>query len=130
MTGTKSHLIISLSSPDDKETLAELGRQLRQAVLSVNDVAEAEFAPLPPEANTKPGVAVDWTTLLVALVSSGALTAVVTTVQMWLMRKQGRTVKLKLGDDELELTGLSDEQQEKALQIWLNRQHGLILPHA
>ena len=55
----------------------------------------------------KTGMVVDMTTLLVAFASSGALTAVVTAVSAWVMRNQGRTAKLKLGDDELELTGLS-----------------------
>ncbi len=129
MSDTKPQLTLSIQSADDAETLAGLGRQLRQAVLAVNGVTEAEFASLPTEENTRPGLVIDWTTLLVALASSGALTAVVTTVQMWLLRNQGRTVKLKLGDDELELSGLSREEQENTIQMWLNRQHGLILPY-
>lgn len=112
---------------DDAEREAELGRALREAVLST-DVEKADFAAKPAPSGAKTGIVVDMTTLLVAIASSGALTAVVTAVQAWVMRNQGRTAKLVLGDDELELTGLSRDQQDKAIKTWLDRQRGYNLP--
>ena len=108
---------------DDAERVAELGRALREAVLST-DVEKADFAEKPAPAGTKVGLVVDMTTLLVAV----ALTAVVNIVGAWAMRNQGRTVELELNGDKLKLTGLSRDQQDKTIQAWLDRQRGFNLP--
>jgi|CXWL01.1.fsa_nt_gi hypothetical protein len=127
MPASTLHLTFETLADDDAERVAELGRALREAVLSA-DVESADFAESPAPPNTRSGIELDWTTLLVAVVSSGALTAAVTAVQAWVMRNQGRGVKLKLGGDELELTGLSRDQQDKAIKAWLDRQRGFNLP--
>ena len=127
MPAATLQLTFETLADDDAERVADLGRALREDVLSTH-VEGADFAEKPAPPGAKPGLAVDMTTLLVAIASSGALTAVVTAVQAWVMRNQGRTAKLKLGDDELELTGLSRDQQDKAIKAWLDRQRGFDLP--
>jgi hypothetical protein len=128
MATTTLQLTFAPQAEDDAERVAELGRALRQAVLST-DVEKADFAEKTAPAGAKTGMVVDMTTLLVAIASSGALTAVVTAVSAWVMRNQGRTAKLTLGDDELELTGLSRDQQDKAIRGWLAHQQKSDLPN-
>ncbi|WP_434482080.1 hypothetical protein OG585_52300 (plasmid) [Streptomyces sp. NBC_01340] len=55
---------------------------------------------------------------------SGALLPVlVGLVQDWLNRQRSGTIRLKIGDDEIELTATSDEMRQRALEEFLRR-HG------
>jgi hypothetical protein len=60
--------------------------------------------------------------LLVRLTSTPELLrAIVSTVQGWLTRSSARSVKIKLGDSELEVTGVSSKQQERLIDDWIAR---------
>jgi hypothetical protein len=112
------------AGPDaDAEEIAELTLRLRndlreQDVGSV-DLAHGEEAP----AGAK-GSAVEWGTLVVGVVSSGALTAVLTTANSWISRQRRGRVHVKIGDDELMLTGMPSEDQRRLIDHWLERQRG------
>lgn len=72
----------------------------------------------PPGARAAEGTSLG--TLLVTLASTPELfTAIVGTVREWLSRARSRSVKVKLGDSELELTGVSSEQQERLISDWI-----------
>jgi hypothetical protein len=47
--------------------------------------------------------------------------AVVRTVAAWLSRTGGRTVKMQLGDDSIELTNVAEEDQRQLLEAFLAR---------
>jgi hypothetical protein len=44
-------------------------------------------------------------------------------VQDWLNRRRSGTIRIKIGDDEIELTASSDEMRQRALEEFLRR-HG------
>jgi hypothetical protein len=49
------------------------------------------------------------------------LTPVVAAVQAWLGGSRQRSVKLQLGGDVLELTGVSSKDQRRLVDEWLRR---------
>jgi hypothetical protein len=62
--------------------------------------------------------------LVIGLGGSGALLPVLAgCVQDWLNRRRSGTIRMKIGDDEIELTAVSDEMRQRALEEFLRR-HG------
>jgi hypothetical protein len=117
---TSLEVQLELDPEADAEELDELTGRLRRQLLEL-DVDSVERAKgLPPPLGAR---AVDSTTLgtlVVTLASTPALLqAVVSTVREWLSRARCRSVKVKLGDSELELTGVSSEQQERLISDWI-----------
>lgn len=116
---------LDLDPEADAQELDELTRRLRRRLLELDvDSVERAKGPSPP-----PGArAVDATslgTLLVSLASTPeVLRAVVGTVREWLSRARCRRVKVKLGDSELELTGVSSQQQERLISDWIAHHAG------
>ena len=109
--------------PDaDDATVAELASRLREDLRDAADVESVRLAPggEAPE-GAKSGDPVMWGTLVVSVVSSGALTALINLANGWLGRQRGGTIRVKIGDDELELTGVSDEEQQHLVDAWLAR---------
>jgi hypothetical protein len=109
--------------PDaDPEENAELALRLRDE-LRETDAASVKLgrgddAP----SGAKSGDPVELGTLLVGVVSSGALTAVLTTANSWIARQKRGRVHVKLGDDELLLSGMPSEDQQRLIDHWLSRQ--------
>lgn len=116
---------VGLESESDAEELADLTarlqRQLRQ--LEVDAVERPSEGPAPSGAKGPELLALG--TLLVTLTkSAGGLTAVAKTVQTWLTGQHGRTVKLQLDGDTIELTGASSRDQERLVDAWIERHAG------
>lgn len=88
------------------------------------DLASIDRAPQsPPPPGTRGTGALELGALVIGLGGSGALLPVVAgLVQDWLVRRRSGTVRLKLGDDEIELT--SGEVQQRALEEFLRRHGG------
>jgi hypothetical protein len=111
--------------PDaDAEDLAEATLQLRRELLELDvDAVEVPRAGEPP-----PGTrAVDLAAvgaLVITLAQSQLLGAVVTAVQSWLSRSRQRSIKLELGGDVLELTGVASDEQRRLTDEWLRRHDG------
>jgi Effector Associated Constant Component 1 len=110
------------AGPDaDDEELAGLALRLRDDLQQL-DEASVELAregTTPPGA--KSGDPVEWGTLIVSAVTSGALSAVLKTAQAWLARRRGSSLSVKIGDDELVLTGASTDEQRRVIEDWLAR---------
>jgi hypothetical protein len=49
---------------------------------------------------------------------------VVAAVQSWLSRSRQRSIKLELGGDVLELTGVGSDEQRRLTDEWLRRHDG------
>lgn len=90
------------------------------------DLASIDRAPQsPPPPGTRGTGALELGALVIGLGGSGALLPVVAgLVQDWLVRRRSGTVRLKLGDDEIELTSASGEVQQRALEEFLRRHGG------
>jgi hypothetical protein len=108
--------------PDaDAEEVAEATLQLRRELLDLDvDAVEVPVAGEPP-----PGTrAVELAALGALVVSVGQsqlLTAVVAAVRSWLAGSEHRSIKLELGGDVLELTGVSSKEQRRLSDEWLRR---------
>jgi hypothetical protein len=111
---------LDLDPEADAQELDELTRRLRRQLLEldVESVERAEGPPRPPGARAADATSLG--TLLVTIASTPELLrAVVGTVREWLSRARCRSVKVKLGDSELDLTRVSLEQQERLISDWI-----------
>jgi hypothetical protein len=106
---------------DDQE-LAQLAGKLRRELLhlDVDAVTHADGGRPPPGAKAV-GVTEVGALIVNLLQSSTLLGAVVGTVQSWLSGHKGRSVKLELDGDVIELTGVSSDQQQRLVDAWIAR---------
>jgi 2-iminoacetate synthase ThiH len=56
-----------------------------------------------------------------ASAGSAIIPKIVNSLQSWLTRNEKRKISLEVGGDKLEVTGISDEEQQKLINAWLNR---------
>ena len=96
--------------PDaDPEEVAEATLQLRRELLDLDvDAVEVPRAGEPPPGTRAVDVAA-LGALVVNMAKPQLLGAVVAAVRSWLSRSQQRSIKLELGGDVLELTGVSSD---------------------
>jgi hypothetical protein len=121
-TETSLELQLDLDDQADAEELDALTTGLRRQLLQldVESVERAEGPPPPP--GVRAAEATSLGMLLVTLTSTPELLrALVGTVGAWLSRSAARSVKVKLGDSELEVTGISSEQQQRLIADWISR---------
>ena len=110
----------------DEARLEELALMLRQELL-VLDVRSVEpYAEGDGPQGSRSGFAVIAGFLAVSLQPSlQALGAIVAVVRDWLRRSgSGRTVKIALDGDTIELTGASDKVQQQLVDAWLSKHAG------
>jgi len=108
--------------PDaEAEEVAEATLQLRRELLDL-DVDAVE---LPRAGDAPPGSrAVELAALgalLVTAARSQLLGSVVAAVRSWVASSPKRSIKLELGGDVLELTGVSSAEQRRLTDEWLRR---------
>ena len=113
---------VGIDTGADAEELDELASRLRRQLLELDvvSVERARAGEAPPGTRAIEGLAVG--TLIAKFVaSSGLLKAMVGTIQSWLSGQRGHTVKLTLGGDALEITGASSSEQERLINLWIDR---------
>jgi hypothetical protein len=59
-------------------------------------------------------------TLIVTL-SPIILESVVGIVRSWVSRRGSRSIKMKIGEDTLEMSGLTSQEQSRLIEEWLER---------
>jgi len=124
MGAAPMQLIVRVDAgPDaDARERADLAFLLRDDLEDIDD-ADVELARGGDhEPGAKSGDPVEWGTLMVSAVTSGALSAVLKTAHAWVSRRRGTSLSVRIGDDELILTGASSEQQRRVIEDWLVRQ--------
>ncbi|NKQ29303.1 effector-associated constant component EACC1 [Streptomyces galbus] len=103
-----------------EEQLQDLIAELSE--LDLDGIDRVRQGPPPPGSRSTD--AVQWGALVLGLGGSGALLPVLAAVvQDWLNRRRSGSVRLRIGEDEIELTGASDAVQRRALEDFLRR-HG------
>ena len=115
-------LQLELAAEGDPGEVAEMTARLRRELiqLDVQAVDQREAAKLPTGA--KAAEAMMLGTLVVTLArSAGTLASVVRATQAWLSRSKGRTVKVELAGDSIELTGVSSRDQQRLIESWIER---------
>jgi hypothetical protein len=108
----------------DDEELDELALRLRRELLEL-DVESVQLARggEPPPGARAVGVLSIGTLIVTLAHAPGLLVAVVDLVQAWLSGHGGRSVKLALDGDVLEVRGISSKQQRELIASWVAR-HG------
>ncbi len=130
MTNQTAQLILNIDTgPEtDCEELEQITLQLRKelAELDVGAVDLVRVGEAPDRA--KAGDPISWGALLVALTASGGvLTTLINAVQSWLMRHEQRSVTLEIDGDKLDVTGISSEEQQRLIDVWINRQRRILV---
>ncbi len=125
VAGVPVELVLETGDGDPEyaeEQLQYLLDELNHLALPSIDRAPSS---LPPPSGTRGPGAWELGALVVGLGGSGALLPVlVGCVQDWLSRRRAGTIRLKFGDDEIELTGVSDATSQRALEEFLRRHEG------
>ena len=107
----------------DPARLDQLTRQLRDELghLAQADVRPTSGPPAPPGARGLDAPTI--TTLAVALMGSGGLTAVITAVRAWVDRGHAapRSIRLEVDGDVLELSGATTGEQDQLVSLFLAR---------
>jgi hypothetical protein len=111
----------TLSAAELDESALALRRELLE--LPVHDVADLPAGSAPPDARGIDPAMIGG--LVVLLNSSVALLAsLVTAIRSWRRNTiPDSTIRLRFGDDEIEVSGVSEETQAQLIQDW-TRRHG------
>jgi hypothetical protein len=96
--------------------------QLRRELLDldVDETGAAGMGEPPPGARAVDVAALG--ALVVNIADPQLIKAVVAAVRSWLAGSSRRSIKLQLGGDVLELTGVSSKEQRRLAEEWLARQ--------
>jgi hypothetical protein len=113
------------AGPDtDAEELAQLAGRLRAELLDLDVGAVRQPARGEAPEDAKGAGVLAAGELVVGLVASPeVLASLIDTVRSWLGRNRARSVKLTLGGDALEVSGVSSAEQQRLIDLWVSR-HG------
>jgi hypothetical protein len=118
----KLRIQLGLDAGADAEELDEQTANLRRELLELEVKVVDRNRVVEPPPGARAADAATFGTLLVGLANTAsALSGVVRALRSWLSRGEARSVKLELGGDTLELTGVSSEQQERLIEAWIAR---------
>jgi hypothetical protein len=124
VAGTQWHLEAELDAGPERDAgeLAELTQRLRDELLAldVDAVEPATGGAVPAGAKGFELLAVGGLIVRLAM-KAGVLRSVVDLTVGWLGRQQARSVKLTLDGDTLELTGVSSDEQQRLIELWVAR---------
>jgi hypothetical protein len=118
-------LQVGVDRDADAEELDDETRRLRRRLLEldVESVEPASQGPPPPGTRAVDAAAIG--TLLVSLATTApALASLVTTLRGWVGGKSGRSIKLVVGGDTLEISDASREEQDRLIEAWIARHAG------
>ena len=105
----------------DTDEIARATLLLRRELLELDvDVVAAPASGEPPPRSRAVDLAA-LGALVVNIAEPHLLAAVVAAVQSWLAASTRRSIKLQLGSDVLELTGVSSAEQRRLTDEWLAR---------
>jgi hypothetical protein len=109
-------------SDTDAEELAQITGRLRAELLDldVDTVRQPVLGQAPEDAKGADLLAAGQ--LVVGLVATPeVLASIIGAVRSWLGRNRARSVKLTLGGDTLEVSGVSSAEQERLIDLWVSR---------
>ena len=114
---------LGLGEAADVRELDALTRAVREQLLEL-DVASVRAAESETASASKGLGLTDAGKLFVEFVGEGPLGPVVAFIRQWIARDAGRTARLTIGEDSIELKGLSPAQQQQLLDAWVARVAG------
>jgi hypothetical protein len=109
--------------PDtDSEEFAALVQRLRTELLDLDvDRVEPLTAGEAPEGAKGVELLALGVLVVQFVLQPGVLTSIVDGVRSWIQRQSVRSVKLTLDGDSLEVTGVSSEEQDRLVELWIAR---------
>jgi len=120
-------LVVEFPDDSDEIDAMEVARQLRRELLQTTAVEEVDHAGsgAPSSPDAKGAGALTWGTLLVTLSpAGGVLTTLIGAVQAFLTHARARAVTIQIGEDRLELTAASRQEQQQLVEAFLERHPG------
>ena len=112
---------VAVGPDGDAEEVAQATSQLRRELLNLDvDAVAVPGAGEPPPGSRAVDVAAVGA-LVVHLADPQLLAAVVEAARSWLVGSSRRSIRLQLGADALELTGVSSAEQRRLADEWLAR---------
>lgn len=123
MTDEVTRLIVQISA-DAEGNAAELDgltQKLRRQILEL-DVHSAEPLRVGNAPNGAKGDPVTVGAIVIALAASGSvLPKLIELLQTWATRERGHNVKVKVGDDEIDIPPVTSKLQNEAVRAFLRR---------
>jgi hypothetical protein len=123
--------IESLDGLDEPEELERLRHNLLDELNQLDYVEKVDLVTKDVEhapKGSKSGIEVAMLgSLLVTLggsLASNVIPSLANTLQSWVTRQDRHSIILEIAGDKLQLTGLSDKQQEKLIDAWISRHTG------
>ncbi|MGC1930160.1 MAG: hypothetical protein WA667_14400 [Candidatus Nitrosopolaris sp.] len=117
----------SKDDPYDPEELERITYNLRDDLAELDAIEEVDLITkeaAAPKSSKSGGEVVTLGSLLVTLGASAVSTAIpnlANTLQSWLTRHERRTISIEIGGDKLQMTGVSDKEQETLIDAWISR---------
>lgn len=113
---------------NDQEELERITHNLRDDLTELDAIEKVDLVrkegEQAPEGSRAGGDIVTLGSLLLTLGTSAASTAVpnlVNALQSWLSRNDKRKISLEIGGDKMEVTGISDKEQQRLVDAWISR---------
>jgi hypothetical protein len=108
----------------DAEELAKLALRLRAELLEL-PVDSVRLATDADGTDGAKGAGIAAGGLLILLLAEReVLRGLIGGIRSWLKRQGNRTIKLTIGDDTLELTGIGSAEQDRLVDMWVSRHAG------
>jgi hypothetical protein len=115
-TSVKLDLLVAGTNSDELEMLT---RDLRAELLQLDvDCVDLPRGDQPPT-GTKAGDVLVIGSLVLAISNSNLVRGVAEVLKSWIGRSADRSVRLEIGGDALEATGLSAELRDRLIEEWL-----------
>lgn len=127
MTQKAAKLFISVraGADADHEELDELARQLSDELAELDTLStELPRGDALPEGAKGDPITIG--SILVMIAEAGGITSLITVLGSWLSRDEQRSVNLQIGDNKIEVTGISEAEQTELIR-WFQMQTGLQL---
>jgi len=131
ITNKKEKVVVNIESLDnhnDPEELERLSHNLRDELNELDVIEKADLitkeAEQAPKGSKSGGEVLNLGSLLVTLgssLASNVIPSLANTLQSWVSRQDRHTISLEIGGDKLQLTGVSDKQQEKLIDAWISK---------
>jgi hypothetical protein len=125
MTNALAKLQVSINpwNDSDPREIAELTAQLREQIsaLRVHSVDLPENGESPAGAKGLGDPLTLGIVFVTAVTSKRFLDSLCSMLQAWLSARGARGVKVTMGDDTLELTGVASREQQAITQAWIDR---------
>lgn len=118
--GLQLRLDVRLAPDADSAELDEAARALRMELLSldVESVRGLSAGPAPPGTRA---IEIAIIGGLMVTAARELIAAVVRTAERWAAQRSVRTVKVTIGGDSIELSGVSDEDQTRLIELFIAR---------